>query len=131
MPLATVEKAIEDYQKGRMVIIVDDEDRENEGDLTVAAALTRWEAERARSDARLADGGTTMAGKFDLNMTTLGQLLDDPEARAIIDELVPELPTHPMVGMAKGMPVNTVLTFAGGQVDPEIVAQLKARISVL
>jgi|TARA_B100000614_G_scaffold237937_1_gene236488 hypothetical protein len=73
----------------------------------------------------------TMAGKFDLNTTTLGQLLDDPEARAIIDELVPELPTHPMVGMAKGMPVNTVLTFAGGQVDPEIVAQLKARIGAL
>lgn len=72
-----------------------------------------------------------MAGKFDLNTTTLGQLLDDPEARAIIDELVPELPTHPMLGMAKGMPVSTVLTFAGGQVDPEVVAQLKARIAAL
>jgi hypothetical protein len=78
-----------------------------------------------------ADGGTTMAGKFDLNTTTLGQLLDDPEARGIIDELVPELPTHPMVGMAKGMPVNTVLTFAGGQVDPDVLTELKARIAAL
>ena len=34
---ATVEQAIEDFRAGRMVLIVDDEDRENEGDLAVAA----------------------------------------------------------------------------------------------
>ena len=34
---ATVEEAIEEICQGRMIIIVDDEDRENEGDLTVAA----------------------------------------------------------------------------------------------
>ncbi len=34
---ATVEQAIEDIKKGRMVVVVDDEDRENEGDLIVAA----------------------------------------------------------------------------------------------
>ncbi len=33
----TIEEAIEDIKKGRMVILVDDEDRENEGDLTIAA----------------------------------------------------------------------------------------------
>lgn len=37
MPLATIEQAIEDIRAGRMVIIVDDEDRENEGDLACAA----------------------------------------------------------------------------------------------
>jgi 3,4-dihydroxy 2-butanone 4-phosphate synthase/GTP cyclohydrolase II len=37
MPLATIEEAIKDLQRGRMVIIVDDEDRENEGDLCCAA----------------------------------------------------------------------------------------------
>src|SRR5688500_5216672 len=35
--MATVEEAIGEYQAGRFVIIVDDEDRENEGDLTMAA----------------------------------------------------------------------------------------------
>ncbi|MBI3953458.1 MAG: bifunctional 3,4-dihydroxy-2-butanone-4-phosphate synthase/GTP cyclohydrolase II [Chloroflexi bacterium] len=35
--LATIEEAIRDFQAGRFVIIVDDEDRENEGDLAVAA----------------------------------------------------------------------------------------------
>ena len=37
MPLASIEQAIEDFRAGRMVIIVDDEDRENEGDLACAA----------------------------------------------------------------------------------------------
>jgi len=37
MPLATVDEAIEDYRAGRIVIIVDDEDRENEGDFAFAA----------------------------------------------------------------------------------------------
>jgi 3,4-dihydroxy 2-butanone 4-phosphate synthase/GTP cyclohydrolase II len=37
MGLATVEEAIEDYRSGRFVIIVDDENRENEGDLAIAA----------------------------------------------------------------------------------------------
>jgi 3,4-dihydroxy 2-butanone 4-phosphate synthase/GTP cyclohydrolase II len=37
MPLANIEQAIEDIRAGRMVIIVDDEDRENEGDLACAA----------------------------------------------------------------------------------------------
>ena len=37
MPLAAIETAIRDYQAGKFVIIVDDEDRENEGDLAIAA----------------------------------------------------------------------------------------------
>jgi 3,4-dihydroxy 2-butanone 4-phosphate synthase / GTP cyclohydrolase II len=42
--LSTVEEAIEEYRNGRSVIIVDDEDRENEGDLTIAAQFCTPEA---------------------------------------------------------------------------------------
>ncbi len=35
--LNTIEEAIEDFRKGKFVIVVDDEDRENEGDLIIAA----------------------------------------------------------------------------------------------
>jgi 3,4-dihydroxy 2-butanone 4-phosphate synthase / GTP cyclohydrolase II len=44
MTLATVEEAVELYQRGQLVIIVDDEDRENEGDLCVAADKVTPEA---------------------------------------------------------------------------------------
>src|SRR5215813_12194118 len=36
-PFSTVPEAIEDIRAGRMVVVVDDEERENEGDLTIAA----------------------------------------------------------------------------------------------
>ena len=35
--LNTIEEAIEDFREGKFVIVVDDEDRENEGDLIIAA----------------------------------------------------------------------------------------------
>jgi len=37
MPLITIENAIEDFKAGKFLIVVDDEDRENEGDLAIAA----------------------------------------------------------------------------------------------
>lgn len=39
MPFDRVEDAIEDIRQGRMIIVADDEDRENEGDLVCAASL--------------------------------------------------------------------------------------------
>ena len=41
---ATIEEAIEDIRQGRMVVVCDDEDRENEGDLTMAAQFVTPEA---------------------------------------------------------------------------------------
>ena len=44
MPLSKIEDAVNDIKQGKMVIIVDDEDRENEGDLTMAAEKITPEA---------------------------------------------------------------------------------------
>src|ERR1035438_7258844 len=33
----TIDEALEDIRKGKMIVVVDDEDRENEGDLVIAA----------------------------------------------------------------------------------------------
>ena len=43
-PFATIEEAIEDIRAGKLVVVVDDEDRENEGDLTIAAQFATPEA---------------------------------------------------------------------------------------
>ena len=42
--LSTIEEIIEDIRNGRMVILIDDEDRENEGDLVIAAQMATPEA---------------------------------------------------------------------------------------
>src|SRR6187402_156968 len=43
-PFAPIEQAIEDIRRGKFVVVVDDEDRENEGDLTIAAQFATPEA---------------------------------------------------------------------------------------
>ena len=43
-PFATIEDAIRELRGGRMIVVVDDEDRENEGDLTMAAEMITPEA---------------------------------------------------------------------------------------
>ena len=42
--LATVEEALEDFKAGKFVVVVDDEDRENEGDLVMAAEFVTPES---------------------------------------------------------------------------------------
>jgi|UniRef100_A0A7C5AML0 3,4-dihydroxy 2-butanone 4-phosphate synthase/GTP cyclohydrolase II len=44
MALASIEEVIQDIRQGKMIILVDDEDRENEGDLTMAAEMVTPEA---------------------------------------------------------------------------------------
>src|ERR1700679_1951951 len=44
MPFVTVPEALEEFARGRMIVVVDDEDRENEGDLTLAAEFVTPEA---------------------------------------------------------------------------------------
>lgn len=43
-PFVTVPEALEEFARGRMIVVVDDEDRENEGDLTLAAQFVTPEA---------------------------------------------------------------------------------------
>ncbi len=44
MPVSSIEDVLEDLREGKMIILVDDEDRENEGDLTMAAEKVTPEA---------------------------------------------------------------------------------------
>src|SRR6059058_6688607 len=43
-PFSTIEEAIEDIRQGKLVVVIDDESRENEGDLTMAAQFVTPEA---------------------------------------------------------------------------------------
>jgi hypothetical protein len=42
--------------------------------------------------------------------TTLGELIDDPQAKAVLDQHLPGVSTHPMVAMARGMSLNMILS---------------------
>jgi hypothetical protein len=42
--------------------------------------------------------------------STLGELLDDPKAKALMDQQMPGISTNPMIAMAKGMSLNMILS---------------------
>ena len=62
MGIISIEQAIEEIRAGRMVILVDDEDRENEGDLCMAGREGHPRSDqlhgqvRTRSDLPVSDG---------------------------------------------------------------------------
>lgn len=41
--------------------------------------------------------------------TTLGTLLDDPQAKAVLDQYLPGISSNPMIAMLKGMTLNKLL----------------------
>ena len=41
--------------------------------------------------------------------TTLGQILDDPQAKAILDQNLPGVSSNPMIAMARNMTLNMLL----------------------
>ncbi len=42
--------------------------------------------------------------------TTLGTLLNDPQAKAVVNRLLPGVSSNPMVSMAKGMSLKMILS---------------------
>ena len=42
--------------------------------------------------------------------TTIGTLLDDPQAKAVLDKQMPGISSNPMIAMAKGMSLNMILS---------------------
>jgi beta-glucosidase len=68
---------------------------------------------------------------YDLDTTPLSAILADPDARGILDELVPGLTEHPMVALASGMPVGTVLGMAAQEAGPGVVDEIKTRLAAL
>ncbi|HEX4402558.1 MAG TPA: glycoside hydrolase family 3 N-terminal domain-containing protein [Galbitalea sp.] len=69
--------------------------------------------------------------RYDLSKTPLKVILKDAQARAILDELLPELPRHPMIAFAKGMPVNTVLGMAAKEAPAGVIEELRSRLTAL
>lgn len=69
--------------------------------------------------------------KYDLNTTTLGTLLDDPEAVEIMERHSPGITSNPMIGMAKGMSASQVMGMAGGMVGQDTVEAIQRDIAAL
>lgn len=58
------------------------------------------------------------------NQITVGQLLDNPQARAVLDREFPGLTANPLVRSARGLTLARVLQLMAGQVSPAQVQRV-------
>ncbi|MFB7890596.1 family 78 glycoside hydrolase catalytic domain [Microbacterium sp. NPDC056044] len=70
-------------------------------------------------------------GRIDPDVTTLGELLEEPASRRVFDQVMPGVADSPMIAMARPIPLNTVLEMAAGSIPPEHVRELRRRLSKL
>jgi hypothetical protein len=61
--------------------------------------------------------------------STVGELLDDAASRAVIDRLIPDLPTHPQIDMARGMSLTMVAGFSAGKITEALLAEVDAALA--
>lgn len=69
--------------------------------------------------------------RYRIDRTSVGLLLKDPEAHAILAEDLPELFRHPMLNVSLGMAFPTVLAMVAGDQDEHTRARLLARLRAL
>ena len=70
-------------------------------------------------------------GKYDINSTTLGTLLDDPQVVAIMEKHAPGITSNPMIGMAKGMKAEKAMKMASGKIPQSRLDAIVSEISAL
>jgi hypothetical protein len=64
--------------------------------------------------------------------TTLGTLLDNPQAKAVLEKQLPGISTNPLVGMVKGMSLNKLLAMPQAKqfgLTKEVAEQILAEVN--
>lgn len=72
-----------------------------------------------------------MAARYDLAKIKLGKLLTDPEAEAIVLDVIPDLRNQPTYLVAKTLTASAALQLASAQLGADKVAELRRRIEAL
>ncbi len=77
------------------------------------------------------DDDDTGTGRWDLDHTPVGEILDDPESSDIIARHIPDLVNNPMVAMARSLSLNALLSMAASSVDESVITALQAELAEL
>lgn len=63
--------------------------------------------------------------------TTIGTLLDDPAAKAILVKYIPELATSAQIDMARGLTLKQIQSYAGDKLSDETLGKIDWDLSKL
>lgn len=75
-----------------------------------------------------ADAAAAATG-YTTTETSIGTLLDDPAAKAVLDKIMPSFSSNPQIEMARGMTLKQVQQFAPDQMTDEVLAKVDAELT--
>ena len=88
----------------------------------IATASLSVSAPAFAADAAVVAGYTTAD-------TSIGTLLDDPAAKAVLDKIMPEFSSNPQIEMARGMTLKQVQQFAPDKLTDDVLAKVDAELT--
>jgi hypothetical protein len=83
------------------------------------------------ANAQPGGGSAAVAGGYDVSRTSIGTLLDDPAARAVIDAALPGFSASPQVDMARAMTLASIQQFNPEQITDAKLASIQAALARL
>jgi hypothetical protein len=63
--------------------------------------------------------------------STLNDLLEDPQALALLEQHIPGISTHPNIAMGRGLAFKVVAQYSGGLITDEMLSRVEAGLAVL
>lgn len=94
--------------------------------LLVAAALA---VAAAATPAFAAEAPAAAAAKFNSADSSIGTLLDNPQAKAVLEKHIPEFISNPQIEMARAMTLKQIQGFAGDALSDEVLAKVDADLA--
>lgn len=63
--------------------------------------------------------------------STIGEILDNPQAKAIVDKHLPDFSSNPQLAMAKGFSLKMVAGMSGGKITQEMLDSVGSELAAL
>ncbi|OCC22669.1 hypothetical protein MB02_15770 [Croceicoccus estronivorus] len=79
----------------------------------------------------VAFAGDATAAHYSTSTTTIGTLLDDPAAKAIVEKNIPGMTTSAQIDMARGMTLKDIQQYSSDQVTDAKLAAIDAELAEL
>jgi len=70
-------------------------------------------------------------GRYDLSTTTIGRLLEDPDAVAIVERHFPGVSRAPFLGLVRGVPATRAIAMASAYATPAEIGAIRAELEAL
>jgi para-nitrobenzyl esterase len=99
--------------------------------LVSLALMVALPAAWAQEAAAPAPPQTEVASKYSIKTSTLGQLLDNPQTKALFEKYFPEVAHHPQINEGLDLTLPDVVQYLPDVVTPEKLAAMDADLKII